>query len=125
MTKVKREETLRGFNDFQGGAVLCMTLKTGGVGLNLTKASYVFHMEPWWNPAVENQATDRVHRIGQERHVQVYRYLMEESVEEKIEFLKERKSSHFQALFSDVESEADIKQTSSQLSQDDFEFLLS
>jgi SNF2 family DNA or RNA helicase len=125
MTKTKREETLQGFNDFQGGAVLCMTLKTGGVGLNLTKASYVFHMEPWWNPAVENQATDRVHRIGQERHVQVYRYLMEESVEEKIEFLKERKSSHFQALFSDIETETDIKQTSSQLSQDDFEFLLS
>lgn len=125
MTKIKREETLSGFNDFEGGAVLCMTLKTGGVGLNLTKASYVFHMEPWWNPAVENQATDRVHRIGQERHVQVYRYLMEESVEEKIEFLKERKSSHFQALFSDTEVVKDIHQTSSQITQDDFEFLLS
>ena len=125
MSKQKREESLVEFNNLEKGAVLCMTLKTGGVGLNLTKASYVFHMEPWWNPAVENQATDRVHRIGQENHVQVYRYLMEESVEEKIEFLKEKKSSHFNALFQDMETEKDIKKSSSSLSQEDFEFLLS
>jgi SNF2 family DNA or RNA helicase len=61
-----------------------MTLKTGGVGLNLTKANYVFHLEPWWNPAAENQASDRVHRIGQTRSVQIYRYIMRNSVEEKI-----------------------------------------
>lgn len=126
-SKAKREETLRGFEEHDGGAVLVMTLKTGGVGLNLTKASYVFHLEPWWNPAVEDQATDRVHRLGQKKAVQVYRYIMEESVEEKIEQLKERKSSYFKSLF-DVESDDEQEQVlkkSGGLSREDFEFLLS
>lgn len=129
-SKVKREETLRGFEEHDGGAVLVMTLKTGGVGLNLTKASYVFHLEPWWNPAVEDQATDRVHRLGQKKKVQVYRYIMEESVEEKIEKLKERKSSYFKSLF-DVEEDEEEKEKeqvikkSGGLSREDFEFLLS
>ena len=101
-----------------------MTLKTGGVGLNLVKASYVFHLEPWWNPAVENQATDRAHRIGQQRAVQVYRYLMKESVEEKIEILKERKSARFNALFASTENEKEISLSDSRLSQADFEYLL-
>lgn len=80
-----------------------MTLKTGGAGLNLTRASYVFHLEPWWNPAVENQATDRAHRMGQERPVQVYRYVMNDTVEEKIELLKARKSAVFDAVMNDSE----------------------
>jgi SNF2 family DNA or RNA helicase len=106
---------------------MLMTLKTGGVGLNLTKASYVFHLEPWWNPAVENQATDRTHRIGQTKPVQVYRYIMSESVEEKIEVLKTRKSSQFNALFSEEESAAEAKIDDAggpSLSQKDFEYLL-
>ena len=123
-SKAKREEILRGFEEEVAGAVLVMTLKTGGVGLNLTKASYVFHLEPWWNPAVEDQATDRVHRLGQKNAVQVYRYLMEESVEEKIEKLKERKSSYFKSLF-DVENpdEAQLS-TGGGLTREDFEYLL-
>lgn len=125
MTKANREHELESFAKCETGSVLCMTLKTGGVGLNLTKASYVFHLEPWWNPAVENQATDRVHRIGQEKPVQVYRYIMDGSIEEKIEILKDRKSAHFNALFTNLEREEDISQIQSHLSQTDFEFLLS
>ncbi|MCM2281067.1 MAG: DEAD/DEAH box helicase [Bdellovibrionaceae bacterium] len=127
LSRARREDEL---NQFQahgpGGAVMLMTLKTGGVGLNLTKASYVFHIEPWWNPAVENQATDRAHRIGQERPVQVFRYIMHESVEEKIELLKERKEKRFSAMFaaSDVESESQLQIKSGLLTQNDFEYLL-
>ncbi len=118
----KRHIILQNFEDLPAGGVLLMTLKTGGVGLNLTKANYVFHLEPWWNPAVENQATDRVHRLGQQRSVQVYRYIMHESVEEKIELLKARKSERFNALFS--ENEDGVVQSAAHLSQKDFELLL-
>jgi SNF2 family DNA or RNA helicase len=107
---------------------MLMTLKTGGVGLNLTKASYVFHIEPWWNPAVENQATDRAHRMGQAKTVQVYRYIIRDSVEEKIELLKDLKSRRFDALFSADESEQDLglgSPSGATLTQQDFEYLLS
>jgi superfamily II DNA or RNA helicase len=125
-SRPERERILREFQESKKGSVLLMTLKTGGVGLNLIKASYVFHLEPWWNPAVENQATDRAHRIGQQRPVQVYRYLMRESVEEKIEILKERKSAKFNALFSPgTEKESEVVSGSLMLSQTDFEYLLS
>lgn len=130
-SRAERERKLRGFDEHPGGAVMLMTLKTGGVGLNLVKASYIFHIEPWWNPAVENQATDRAHRMGQTKSVQVYRYIIQDSVEEKIEVLKELKSRRFDALFGEpgttsVETAADVaEQGSSRLSQKDFEYLLS
>ncbi len=134
LTQSQREKVLREFNENSGGAVLLMTLKTGGVGLNLTKASYVFHLEPWWNPAVENQATDRAHRLGQKRSVQVYRYIMHESVEEKIELLKKRKQATFNSVFNDDENdsvelneldhEKRIGKSGSFLSKEDFSFLL-
>lgn len=123
----QRKKQISEFQSSTKGAVFLMTLKTGGVGLNLTKASYVFHIEPWWNPAVENQATDRTHRIGQTSHVQVYRYLMKESVEEKIEIMKQKKSERFQALFGTVETETDMTngaKGSGQLSKSDFDYLL-
>jgi SNF2 family DNA or RNA helicase len=71
---------------FQGGTgdVFLISLKAGGFGLNLTAADYVVHLDPWWNPAVEDQASDRAHRIGQTRPVTIYRLVMEGSVEEKI-----------------------------------------
>ena len=126
VSRKDRESQLQQFHEYKGGAVMLMTLKTGGVGLNLTKASYVFHLEPWWNPAVENQATDRTHRIGQTKPVQVYRYIMSESVEEKIEILKSRKSSQFNSLFAEVEDvkEAATDGGSFHLTQSDFEYLL-
>ncbi|WP_240614519.1 DEAD/DEAH box helicase [Herpetosiphon llansteffanensis] len=68
-----------------------ISLKTGGVGLNLTAADYVIHIDPWWNPAVEQQATDRTHRIGQDKAVFIYKLIVRDSVEEKILQLQERK----------------------------------
>ena len=73
-------------NDFQSGMgdLFLISLKAGGFGLNLTAADYVIHMDPWWNPAVEDQASDRAHRIGQSRPVTVYRLVVKDSIEEKI-----------------------------------------
>ncbi len=125
LNQKKREEALKGFDNCKTGAVFIMTLKTGGTGLNLTKASYVFHLEPWWNPAVENQATDRTHRIGQTKPITVYRYLMKESIEEKVEVLKERKASKFAALFKETEDQsAPTTEGSHRISREDFDYLL-
>ncbi len=68
-----------------------ISLKAGGLGLNLTAADYVIHIDPWWNPAVEMQASDRTHRIGQEKPVFVFKLITRDSVEEKILLLQERK----------------------------------
>ena len=80
-------------NAFQAGEgdVFLISLKAGGVGLNLTAADYVIHMDPWWNPAVEDQASDRAHRIGQTRSVTVYRLVMKDTIEEKIIALHHQK----------------------------------
>ncbi|MGI4810847.1 MAG: DEAD/DEAH box helicase, partial [Janthinobacterium lividum] len=80
---------------FQSGAVplFLISLKAGGVGLNLTAADTVIHYDPWWNPAVENQATDRAHRIGQNKPVFVHRLITAETVEEKMQVLKGRKQA--------------------------------
>lgn len=64
--------------------IFLINLKAGGFGLNLTAADYVFHYDPWWNPAVEAQATDRTHRIGQDKNVFVYKFITKDSIEEKI-----------------------------------------
>ena len=71
---------------FQAGTadVFLISLRAGGTGLNLTAADYVVHLDPWWNPAVEDQASDRSHRIGQERPVTIYRLIMRDSIEEQI-----------------------------------------
>ena len=76
-----------------------LSLKAGGTGLNLTAADTVIHYDPWWNPAVENQATDRAHRIGQDKPVFVYKLIVEEGIEEAIELLKARKAALAEALF--------------------------
>ena len=78
---------------FQAGEVpvFLISLKAGGVGLNLTAADTVVHYDPWWNPAVEDQATDRAHRIGQDKRVFVHRLITLGTIEEKMEVLKERK----------------------------------
>ncbi|MQM29448.1 MAG: helicase, partial [Candidatus Accumulibacter phosphatis] len=80
---------------FQTGdvPVFLISLKTGGVGLNLTAADTVIHYDPWWNPAVENQATDRAHRLGQDKPVFVYKLIIAGSIEEKILALQERKAA--------------------------------
>lgn len=78
-----------------------ISLKAGGVGLNLTAADTVIHYDPWWNPAVENQATDRAHRIGQENPVFVYKLIVKDAVEEAIQELKARKQELADSLFDD------------------------
>ncbi|HET6692758.1 MAG TPA: DEAD/DEAH box helicase [Pedococcus sp.] len=83
--------------EFKGGdaAVFLISLKAGGVGLTLTEADYVFVLDPWWNPAVEAQAVDRAHRIGQRRPVMVYRLVAADTIEEKVMELKARKAALF------------------------------
>jgi superfamily II DNA or RNA helicase len=85
-----------------GAKVMLLSLKAGGVGLNLTAADHVFLVDPWWNPAVEQQAADRAHRIGQERPVFVYRMIAEGTVEERILALQEKKRALFEAALSEA-----------------------
>ena len=90
-------------NAFQAGegTLFLISLKAGGFGLNLTAADYVIHLDPWWNPAVEAQATDRAHRIGQERPVTVYRLITKHTIEESIVALHENKRALADALLSE------------------------
>jgi superfamily II DNA or RNA helicase len=88
---VDRAGVVAQFQDDDGPPVLLVSLKAGGTGLNLTAADHVFLMDPWWNPAVEDQAADRAHRIGQNRPVMVYRLVAEETVEERILLLQDAK----------------------------------
>jgi SNF2 family DNA or RNA helicase len=106
------------FQSTEGAAVFLISLKAGGFGLNLTAASYVVLFDPWWNPAVENQAIDRTHRIGQTRNVMAYRLLIKNSIEEKIRALQKTKS----ALAEDVLGEEKFSQS---LTLDDLRYLFS
>jgi SNF2 family DNA or RNA helicase len=81
--------------------VFLLSLKAGGTGLNLTAADHVFLLDPWWNPAVEAQAIDRVHRIGQSRPVTAYRLVAEDTVEAKILALQDHKRALFTGVFED------------------------
>lgn len=85
---------------FRGGAVpvFLVSLKAGGFGINLTEADYCYLLDPWWNPATENQAVDRTHRIGQSRKVMVYRMVAQNTIEEKVMELKRRKADLFAAV---------------------------
>lgn len=87
----KRMELVEQFNNNDETKVFLISLKAGGTGLNLTSADIVIHFDPWWNPAVEDQATDRAHRIGQENVVQVFKLISEGTVEDKILSLQEKK----------------------------------
>jgi superfamily II DNA or RNA helicase len=96
----KRAEVINRFKD--GTApVFLISLKAGGFGLNLTEADYVYLLDPWWNPATEAQAIDRTHRIGQTRNVNVFRMVSENTIEDKVMALKERKARLFDAVLSD------------------------
>ncbi len=115
----KRKKIVEGFQESTAPTVFLLSLKAGGQGLNLTRATYVFHLDPWWNPAVENQASDRSHRIGQKNKVIVTRLLMRHTVEEKMLALKQRKMSLYRALMDSPERSA-----SRSITRDDFNFLL-
>jgi non-specific serine/threonine protein kinase len=89
----KRKELVDQFQDEQGPPFFVLSLKAGGTGLNLTAASHVIHFDRWWNPAVENQATDRAFRIGQKRNVLVHKMICKGTIEEKIDQLITEKVS--------------------------------
>ncbi|MGB0257321.1 MAG: DEAD/DEAH box helicase, partial [Coraliomargarita sp.] len=116
----ERKKIVRSFQSGEGPAFFFISLKTGGVGLNLTRANYVFHLDPWWNPAVENQASDRAHRIGQTRSVFVQRLIMQHSIEARMLELKARKAELFRQL---VEQPGEHR-ASAGLSREDFDYLL-
>jgi non-specific serine/threonine protein kinase len=115
-----RKKIVQEFQDSTTPLVFLLSLKAGGQGLNLTKASYVFHLDPWWNPAVENQASDRAHRIGQKQKVSIMRLLMRHTIEEKMMELKQQKME----LYNAVLEGAAHRGGGTALSQQDFDFLL-
>ena len=107
------------FNDEKGQIeAMLVSLKAGGVGLNLIGADTVIHLDPWWNPAAESQASDRAHRIGQTRPVTIYRLISKDSIEEKVQILQERKKDLFDEI---VEGSGGA----GKLTDEDIDFLLS
>ncbi|TXB62403.1 DEAD/DEAH box helicase [Phaeodactylibacter luteus] len=103
----KREAAVQAFQNGEGDVFL-ISLKAGGTGLNLTEADYVLHLDPWWNPAVEDQASDRAHRIGQQRPVTVYRFVSEATIEEKIVQLHAEKRELADQLLSGTDVSAKL-----------------
>jgi hypothetical protein len=112
-----RGELVKAFQAHEGPSTFLISLKAGGFGLNLTAASYVVLFDPWWNPAVEAQAIDRTHRIGQKQTVFAYRLLIKDSIEEKIRLLQKQKGN----LANDILGEENFAQA---LTLNDFQFLL-
>lgn len=115
-----RKKYVQEFQESEQPLVFLLSLKAGGQGLNLTKASYVFHLDPWWNPAVENQASDRAHRIGQTQKVSIMRLLMRHTIEEKMMVLKQKKMELYQAVLEGASHHGG----GTSLTQKDFDFLL-
>jgi len=103
MTK-RRDEVVRQFREDGQTRLFLISIKAGGVGLNLVEADYVFILDPWWNPAVEQQAIDRTHRIGQTRNVFIYKFITKDTVEEKILALQHRKRTIADTLITTEES---------------------
>ncbi len=111
-----RGKVVEEFKSVEGIQIFLISIKAGGVGLNLTEADYVFILDPWWNPAVEQQAIDRTHRIGQTKNVFIYKFITKDTVEEKILALQRKKLRVAKSLITTEEnfmkslSEADIKE---------------
>jgi len=114
----KRDEVIEKFTSGQVDVFL-ISLKAGGVGLNLTEADTVIHYDPWWNPAVENQASDRAHRIGQDKPVFVYKLVVENTLEEKILEMQEKKQALADGIYGDKKAK-----DASKLTADDIKELL-
>src|SRR4051812_27477515 len=100
-TAPDREKAIQGFQNDESCRVFLISLKAGGVGLNLTAADYVYIVDPWWNPAVEQQAIDRTHRIGQTKNIFAYRMICKDTVEDKILKLQEKKKALAADLITD------------------------
>jgi non-specific serine/threonine protein kinase len=118
-TVLERERAIQRFQNDESCRVFLISLKAGGVGLNLTAADYVYIVDPWWNPAVEQQAIDRTHRIGQTKNIFAYRMICTDTVEDKILKLQDRKRSLARELITD--DEGFVKS----LTREDVEYLFS
>jgi non-specific serine/threonine protein kinase len=118
-TATERERAINRFQNDEACRVFLISLKAGGVGLNLTAADYVYIVDPWWNPAVEQQAIDRTHRIGQTKNIFAYRMICTDTVEDKIIQLQERKRALAKDLITD--DEGFVKT----LTKEDVEYLFS
>jgi len=115
----KRRQHVQRFQTDPACSLFLISLKAGGLGLNLTAAEYVFILDPWWNPAVEAQAIDRAHRIGQTRHVFAYRLICQDTVEQRIAELQRQKKQLADAI---VGGQENLLRT---LSREELEWLLS
>jgi non-specific serine/threonine protein kinase len=116
---IDREKAINRFQNDGTCRVFLISLKAGGVGLNLTAADYVYIVDPWWNPAVEQQAIDRTHRIGQTKNIFAYRMICNDTVEDKIIKLQEKKRALAKDLITD--DEGFVKS----LTKEDVEYLFS
>jgi len=116
---IDREKAIQHFQNDQNCRVFLISLKAGGVGLNLTAADYVYIVDPWWNPAVEQQAIDRTHRIGQTKNIFAYRMICKDTIEDKILLLQDKKRILARDLITD--DEGFVKS----LSREDVEYLFS
>lgn len=105
-----RAKPVERFQTDDGPAIMLVSLRAGGTGITLHAADYVFLLDPWWNPAVENQAVDRVHRIGQERRVFVYRMITEGTIEQRIQQLKQEKRKIFEDTLGHLGSAKDLSE---------------
>lgn len=102
MNDQKRKQILNDFKNNDSVRILLISIKVGGVGLNLTSASIVIMLEPWWNPAIENQAIDRINRIGQKKEMKVFRFVTKNTIEERICAIREEKSQLFKMAIDDI-----------------------
>lgn len=98
--KADRLQFVDEFNSYDQPAVFLISLKAGGTGLNLTSADVVIHFDPWWNIAAENQATDRAHRIGQKNNVTIYKMIAQNTIEEKIIEMQQKKEALANSILS-------------------------
>lgn len=105
-----RAKPVEAFQQNDGPAIILVSLRAGGTGITLHAADYVFLLDPWWNPAVEDQAVDRVHRIGQDRRVFVYRMITQGTIEERIQHLKKEKRELFEDTLGHLGSAKDLKE---------------
>ena len=115
----ERKNVVASFQENADYRVMLISLKAGGVGLNLTSADYVYLVDPWWNPATEQQAIDRTHRIGQTQKVFAYKMICKDSIEEKILHLQDKKKSLSADIISGESSFV------KKLTRDDIQFLFS
>jgi SNF2 family DNA or RNA helicase len=115
MSTSERDRAIQAFKSSDQHKVLVLSLRAGGLGLNLPEASYVFHLDRWWNPAIERQAEDRSHRYGQAAPVNVFKYMCVGTIEERIDAILERKQSLFDEIIDDVSLDVESHLTAEEI----------